>query len=116
MTTLTATPLVPDGGGLDVTALLAAPGSTTLTFNNTGQQILAVSAGASSETVTVDIGALVEGETVSNFPAVTLVSGHLSLFGPFHTVDDVSGSTTMQVTLSTTTNITVALLQTVGVF
>jgi len=107
---------VADGGGLDVTALLAAPTGTVLQFNNTGQQVLAVSAGASAETVTVDIGALVEGETVSNFSSVTLVSGHLSLFGPFHTIDDQSGSTTMQVTLSTTTSITVALLQTVGVY
>lgn len=116
MTTLTATPLVPDGAGLDVTALLAAPGSTTLTFNNTGQQLLAVSAAASAETVTVDIGALVEGQAVANFTSVTLTSGHLSLFGPFHSVDDQSGSTNMQVTLSTTTNITVALISTVGVY
>lgn len=114
--TLTATPLAPDGGGLDVTALLSAPTSTTLTFSNTGQQLLAVAAGAGAETVTVDIGALVEGQAVANFSSVTLASGHLSLFGPFHSVNDVSGSTTMQVVLSTTTSITVALLQTVGVF
>lgn len=116
MTTLTATPLVPDGGGLDLTALLATPASTTLTFANTGQQILLVAAGASAETVTVDIGALVEGETVSNFASVTLTSGHTVAFGPFHSVDDVSGSNTMQVTLSTVTSITVGLISTVGVY
>ena len=113
---LTPTPLVPDGAGLNLTALLAAPTSTTLQFNNTGQQILAVAAGASAETVTVDIGALVLGETVSNFSSVTLTSTDLYLFGPFHSVVDQSGTTDVQVTLSTTTAITVGLLQTVGVY
>ena len=114
--TLTPTPMVPDGAGLNVTAALAAPTSTTLQFNNTGREILAVAAGASAETVTVDIGALVLGETVSNFSSVTLTSTDVYLFGPFHSVVDQSGTTSVQVTLSTTTAITVALLQTVGVY
>ena len=113
---LTPTPQVPDGPGLNITALLAAPTATALQFNNTGRETLYVAAGASAETVTVDIGALVEGEPVNNFPSVTLTSGDVYAFGPYHSVDDISGSTLVQVTLSTITNITVALLQTVGVY
>jgi hypothetical protein len=114
--TLTPTQQVPDGGGLNITALLAAPTGTTLQFNNTGRETLYVAAGGSGETVTVDIGALVLGEPVSNFPPATLTSGDIYAFGPYHSEDDQSGTTTVQVTLSTIANITVALLQSVGVY
>jgi hypothetical protein len=114
--TLTPTQFAIDGTGLDVTALLAAPTATTLLFANTGREILFVAAAASSETVTVDVGALVDGQTVTNFSAVTLTSGHTVSFGPFHSVLDQSGTNEIQVVLSTTTSITVALLQMAGVF
>lgn len=113
--TLTPTPQVADGGGLDLTALLAAPTGTTLQFANTGRETLYVAAGASSETVTVDIGALVLGQPVSNFSSVPLTSGHTVMFGEFHSVLDQSGTNLIQVTLSTITSITVALVQSVGV-
>jgi hypothetical protein len=113
---LTPTQLVADGAGLNITALLAAPTATTLLFANTGREILVVSAGAVSETVTVDVGALVDGQTVSNFTTVNLTNGDLYTFGPYHSVIDQNGTNQVQVVLSTTTSITVALLQTVGVF
>jgi hypothetical protein len=113
---LTPTQFATDGTGLDITALLAAPTATTLLFANTGKEILFVAAGASSETVTVDVGALVDGQTVTNFSAVTLTSSHTVSFGPFHSVLDQSGTNQIQVVLSTTTSITVALLQMAGVF
>lgn len=113
--TLSPTQLVPDGAGLDLTALLATPTGTTLQFNNTGKEFLVVAAAAVSETVTVDIGALVEGQTVANFTTVNLTNAHTVVFGPFHTVDDQAGGSTMQVTLSTITSISVALLQFTGV-
>ncbi len=75
-----------------------------------------MSAATTSLTVTVDVGALVDGQTVSNFNAVTLTNGHLSTFGPFHSVLDQNGTNQVQVVLSSTTSITVALLQMVGVF
>jgi hypothetical protein len=113
---LTPTQLVADGAGLNITALLAAPTATTLLFANTGREILVVSAGASSETVTVDVGALVDGQSVTNFSAVTMTSSDLYTFGPFHSVLDQSGTNQVQVVLSTISSITVALLQTVGVY
>ncbi len=114
--TLTPTQFVADGAGLDITALLAAPTGTVLLFANTGREILFVAAGSTSETVTVDVGALVDGQTVSNFTTVNLTNGHTVAFGPFHSVLDNNGTNQVQVTLSTTSSITIALLQTVGVF
>lgn len=114
--TLTPTQFVADGAGLDITAQLAAPTGTTLLFANTGREILFVAAGSTSETVTVDVGALVDGQTVSNFSTVNLTNGHTVAFGPFHSVIDQNGTNQVQVVLSTTTSITIALLQTVGVF
>lgn len=114
--TLTPTQFVTDGAGLNITALLATPTATTLLFSNTGKEILFVSAGAGSETVTVDVGALVDGQAVTNFSSVTMTSSDVYSFGPFHSVLDQSGTNQVQVVLSTTTSITVALLQMAGVF
>ena len=113
--TLTPTQLVPDGAGLNLTSTLAAPTGVTLQFANTGKEFLAVAAASTAETVTVDIGALVEGQAVTNFTTANLTTADTYLFGPFHSVDDAAGTSTMQVTLSTTTAITVALIQFVGV-
>lgn len=114
--TLTATSLVPDGAGLDVTALLAAPVQATLQFTNTGREVLYVLPGASAETVTVNVGATVLGQPVGNFPPVTLTSGHMYAFGPFHSAADQSGTSLMQVVLSTITSIQVALVKDTGVY
>lgn len=113
---LTPVPFVPDGAGLDITAQLATPTQTTLQFVNTGREILFVLPGAAAETVTVDVGALVDGQAVANFASVTLTNGHMEAFGPYHSVLDQSGTSLIQVVLSTITSIQVALMQTVGVY
>lgn len=113
---LTPTQDVADGAGLNITALLATPTATTLQFANTGRERLIVVPGASAETVTVDIGALVEGQSVTNFSSVTLTSTDVYQFGPYHSILDQPGGNLIQVTLSTITSITVALLQGIGVF
>jgi hypothetical protein len=69
-----------------------------------------------AETVTVNIEALIEGQAVSSFPAVTLTSSDLYTFGPFHSVLDAPGTNTMQVTLSTITGIEVGLITIPGVY
>lgn len=112
--TLTPVPFVKDGPGLNVTTSLAAPTGTTIQFANTGREILFVAAAAAAETVTVDVGVTVLGQTVTNFTAVTMTSSDMYAFGPFDSQLDQAGTNTVQVTLSTTTSITVALLQTVG--
>jgi hypothetical protein len=114
--TLTPTPFVVDGAGLDITALLAAPTQTTLQFTNTGREILFVMPATTGLTVTVDVGALVLGQSVANFTAVNLTNAHLESFGPFHTAVNQAGTSIVQVVLSATANITVALLQMSGVY
>jgi hypothetical protein len=112
--TLTPVQDVPDGAGLNITALLAAPTGTTLLFTNTGKERLIIVA-SGTEAVTVDVGALVDGQTVTNFAPVTLTSTSIYQFGPYHSVLDNTGTNLIQVTLSTLTA-TIVLLQGVGVF
>ena len=114
--TLSPTQFVPDGAGLNITPLLAAPTQTTLQFANSGREMLFVVPSAGAETVQVDIGVTILGQAVTNFPAVTMTSTDIYAFGPYHSQDDIPGTTTVQVTLSTTTAITVALIQTAGVY
>jgi hypothetical protein len=114
--TLTPTQDVPDGAGLDITALLATPSQTVLQFANSGRERLYVLLASSTATVTVDFGALVLGQTVANFNSVSLTATDLYQFGPFHSVLDQPGGNLIQVTLSTTSNVTIALLQGVGVY
>jgi hypothetical protein len=114
--TLTPTQFVADGPGLNITSLLSTPTGTTLLFANTGREILFVAPAAGSETVTVDVGALVDGQSVSNFSAVTMTSTDIYAFGPFHSVLDQNGTNEIQVVLSTISSISVVLLQGVGVY
>lgn len=114
--TLVPVQFVADGPGFDLTAALATPTGVTLQFANTGREVLFVAAAATSETVTVDFGSLVLGQAVSNFTTVNLTNAHTVAFGPFHSVLDEPGGNTIQVTLSTITSISVALVQTVGVY
>ena len=113
--TLTPVPLVPNAAGVDLTAALATPTNVNLTFINSGREFLAVAAGATSETVMLDIGVTILGQTVANFTAVPLTNADTYLFGPFSAQVDAPGTQTAEVTLSTTTAITVALLQFTGV-
>lgn len=110
--TLLPTRTVPDGTGLDLTALLTAPIRTTLQFTNTGREVLFVLPAAALETVTTLIGVTILGQPVDPFPPVVMTAGHLCVFGPFSTVLDTPGTSTVTVVLSTTTSIQVALVQT----
>ena len=99
--TLTATQLAIDGTGTNLTPLLAAPTSTTIQFQNTLNTILLVQASAVSQTVTVEVSCLVDGQTVTAFPAVALTSTDIYTFGPFHSVIDQTGTNFVNVYLGT---------------
>ena|ERR1019366_1864642 len=100
---LTPTPLVADGGGLDITAALLVGGSTlnnaTLQFTNSGREFLIVTA-TTACTVTLDVESTVLGQSVTAFTPVNLTSGHYYAFGQFHSANNFSGTTTVQVVLS----------------
>jgi hypothetical protein len=113
---LTATVLAADGAGTNLTALLSTPTATTLQFANTLNTVLLVLPGASSETTTVDVECLVDGQSVTNFSAVTMTSTDMYTFGPFHSVIDETGTNQVEVTLSTITSIQVALITVPGVY
>ena len=103
---LTPTPLVKDGAGLDLTALMAHAdaGDAAVREHRPGDPAVS---GTGAQTPTVDVGTTVLGRTVSNFPAVTLTpTGDVFAFGPFDAPVDQSGTTTLLVTRSTVTAVT----------
>ena len=117
---LTPTPLVADGGGLDITAALLVGGSTlnnaTLQFTNSGREFLIVTA-TSACTVTLDVESTVLGQAVAAFTPVNLTSGHYYAFGQFHSANNFPGTTTVQVVLSTiATGVSAGLFTGVGVY
>ena len=116
---LTPTPLVADGGGLDITAALLT-GSTltnaTLQFTNSGREFLIVTATIAC-TVTLDVESTVLGQAVTAFTPVSLTSGHYYAFGQFHSANNFPGTTTVQVVLSTiATGVSAGLFTGVGVY
>lgn len=111
--TLTPTPFVKNFAGLNITSLLAPPTQLVLQFSNSGKEILFVSA-SSGVTVQVNIGTTVLGQAVTQPTAVTLTTGDVYAFGPYDSQVDEPGTTTVQVTLSATSGVDIALLQMVG--
>lgn len=97
--------------GLDITLWMSQALGATLQFLNTGTERLYVFPESAIVTAAVGIESLVLGESVTQFPAVTLTAGSLYVFGPFHTALQVPGTSTIQVTLSTTYGVQVLVVQ-----
>ena len=114
--TLTPTPFVADGPGLNLPTLMVAATGTTIQFSNSGREIFLAGLVTTAATVTVDFGTLVLGQAVGNFTTVNLVDTDTIAFGPFHTLLDQPGGSLINITLSTVTNVSVALLQTTAVY
>ena len=114
---MTAQTLTPTAQGTDATAVnltsaFTAATQTTIQFPNSGNEVLYVNNGDSgAHTVTVDIGATVDGQAVTNFDAVSVAAGDIAMFGPFRAVLNQPGGTTMQVVLDATTSVTLALIR-----
>ena len=106
--TLTPTQDVADGAGLNITALL-----TTRRRRRSSSRTPAANGHRRSRRlsriVTVDIEELIEGQSVSAFPSVTLTESDYYQFGPFHSVLEIPGTSLIQVVLSTITAIQVVL-------
>jgi hypothetical protein len=117
---LTATVLSVDGTGTNLTPLLLplSSGTTVLQFANTLNTILLVEASASAQTISVEVSCLVDGQTVASFSPVTLTSGDVYAFGPYHSVIDATGTNLVNVSLGsdTYTDLTVGVITVPGVF
>lgn len=119
MSVLTLTPTqLPRTGALapvNLTTLLAAgvvTGDTGVTWQNTGREFLLVAVASGGSTCTIPIGTTVEGQAVSSLTP-TLVASATNVLGPFPTDEELAGMIT--VNFGTAANVTVALLQYVGV-
>lgn len=117
MTAFTATVLTPDNAATDLTSVLATPGATTMTLTNTGNQMLVLTNGATSCTVTLDVGTTVLGQAVTAFTPITIAaSAACVLIGPFHSAVNASGTQTATVVFSNVTTVKAALIQIPGVY
>lgn len=114
--TLTPTPLT-KAQALNLTSLLTSLGSNTgVSFVNTGREFLVVSVGSTATTLTSDIFLTIQGQTVSPASTGPLATSAISVLGPWPSqFNKTDGSYTVEVDFSSTTGVTVALLQMVGV-
>jgi len=115
--TLTPTQMPRTGASapLNLTSLIAAGtlGSNTgVTWQNTGREVLLITVGSGGSTCTIPIGTTVEGQAVSSLTP-TLTASTTELIGPFPTDEESGGNIT--VNFGTPANVTVALVQYVGV-
>jgi hypothetical protein len=97
--------------GLDVSLYLSSALGAILQFANHGSERLYVLAQVPGVTVAVTDGGTVLDQAAQPFPAVVLAPGSLYCFGPFHSVLQVPGSSTIQVALSTTFGVQVLVVQ-----
>lgn len=87
------------------------PDAAGVSLRSSGKQVLHVKNGSgSSITVTLKIGATIEGQAVTN-PTATVGAGTDKFFGPFSdNYDQPDGTDTVYVDLSAVTSVTVACL------
>jgi hypothetical protein len=97
--------------GLDVSLHMASALGAILQFASTGNERLYVTAAEPGVTVSAGIGGRVLGEPASPFPPVALQAGVLYAFGPFHSVMQVPGTSTVQVELSTAYGVRALVVQ-----
>lgn len=111
------TPTVLGTAGVNLTSALAALGSATgVSWSNTGREALYVSVGTTPTVVTENIGATVLGQAVTA-PTVSLSASTVYLLGPFPSAYDQpsTGSNQVYLDFSSSTNVSVALVQMQGV-
>ncbi|WP_157536215.1 hypothetical protein [Kitasatospora mediocidica] len=101
---------------VNLTSLMAAGvlGSNTgVSFANTGREVLFVNVASGGSTCSIAIGTTIEGQPVTALTP-TLTASAINVLGPFPSDENQPGGT-MQITFGTTANVTVALVQNVGV-
>jgi hypothetical protein len=104
-------PVRESAAGLDVSLHMSAALGAILQFASTGSERLYVIATSPGVTLTVTDGGMVLDQAAQPFPPVTLQAGMLYAFGPFHTVVQVPGTSTIQIALSTTYGVQVLVVQ-----
>lgn len=96
---------------LGLTASYVTPDAAGVSLRSSGKQILHVkNASGASVTVTLKIGATIEGQAVTN-PTATVGAGADKFFGPFNDhFDQPGGKDTVFADLSAVSGVTVACL------
>jgi hypothetical protein len=113
---LSPTPLVADQNFLNITTgAVSLATYTGVTFSNSGREVLVFVNGSTASNATVVFGMTVLGQAIANLGPLAVPVSATSVLGPFHTVLDAPGTTTVTVTLSSVTGLSVVLAQFTGV-
>lgn len=113
---LSPTLLTPDSSFASITAAaVALTGFTGVTFSNPGSVILVWINGSTASNATTVVGATVLGQAVTNLGPTAIPVSASSIQGPFHSVLDAPGTSTVTITLSSVVGLSVALIQIPGV-
>ncbi|MCX4750899.1 hypothetical protein OG455_41195 [Kitasatospora sp. NBC_01287] len=100
---------------LNLTTLMAAGtlGSNTgVTWANTGREFLVIAVASGGSTCSIPIGTTIEGQAVAPLTP-TLTASATNVIGPFPSDETLGG--VMTVNFGTAANVTVALVQYIGV-
>jgi hypothetical protein len=102
---------------LNLTEALVPLGSNTgVLFTNTGRELLVVSVGTTATTATSQIGLTIQGQTVPGVSSGPLDVSAISVLGPWPSqFDRTDGTYQVEVDFSSATDVSVALIQMVGV-
>ena len=113
-TPLTATQTVaPASGCLNLTGLFAPAGAATgFSFANSGREVLYVQVGTVTTGGTVQIPNYL-GQAVTGY-TVAMGTSSVNMVGPFPAALDQAGSQTVYVDITQSTDVSVALVQQVG--
>jgi hypothetical protein len=97
-------------------ALQALSTNTGVLFVNNGRVILVVSVGSTATTATSQIGVTIQGQAVAGVSSGALTTNAISFLGPWPVqFDRTDGSFDVEVDFSSSTNVSVALINVPGV-
>lgn len=116
--TLTPSTLVVAGtSAVNLTTALTSLGANTgVLFVNNGRRVLAVFVDGTPTTATSQIGTTVQGQTVTGVSSGALATTAITFLGPWPIAfDRTDGSFDVEIDFSSSTGVTVALLEIPGV-
>lgn len=119
--TLTPVALTPDSSATTIASIASSSFGATgagngVLFTNSGSQILVVVSTGTTATLTVVVGSTVLGLSTAGFPVTLPGTAGTYLVGPFHSAVNQIGTGQVAIDTSSTTGLTIGVLQIPGVY
>jgi 3D (Asp-Asp-Asp) domain-containing protein len=102
---------VPGFAGLALLQNAVTPTSTTLQWNNTGDEVLIVLATTTGITCQILIGETIDGQPVEPEAPVVVAANDPTMFGPFGNEYNIPAQGIVQAVLNNLSNVQVILIQ-----